>query len=112
MTNTEHFKHYLQAYSAMDIDAVAQMFADDILLRDWKISVIGKQEALNETRKNFAASQSISIDILRLYESDNGVAGELKIVVNDTEVLFVTDIITFNKAGKIESIRAYIGRGD
>ncbi len=108
----QRFTNYINAYADMNINVVTSMFADEILLRDWKISVTGKHAAVEETRKNFAASQSINIDILRLFESDNGVAGELKIVVNESEVLFVTDVITFDKAGKIISIRAYIGRDD
>ena len=96
----------------MDIDSIANMFSETILLRDWKISVNGIQAALAETQKNFDASESIEIDILGLYSSKNTVAGELKIVVNSSEVLYVTDIISFNDEGKIEAIRAYIGRGD
>ena len=40
------------------------------------------------------------------------VAGELRIIVNETDVLYVVDVVTFNRDGKIGSIRAYIGRGD
>ncbi|CAA0354175.1 conserved hypothetical protein [Alteromonas infernus] len=43
-------------------------------------------------------------------ENDNSVSGELKIVVNETEVLFVVDVVTFNSDGLISSIRAYLGR--
>lgn len=112
MLNTPKFTMYLEYYAAMDIDRVSDMLADDVLLRDWKISVKGKTNAVNETQKNFDASESIQIEVLRIFESGNTVIGELKIVVNGEEVLFVTDIITFNSAGKIESIRAYIGRED
>jgi len=110
--NKEMFKQYLEYYCKMDIELVAEMFAEDIILRDWKISVQGKCEAVRETLSNFNASESIEIEILRLYEATNAVAGELKIVVDRSEILYVTDIITFDDQGKISSIRAYIGRAD
>ncbi|WP_196160081.1 nuclear transport factor 2 family protein [Reinekea sp. G2M2-21] len=106
------FTDYISAYAAKDIDAIGEMFADDILLRDWKISVSGKDRALQETAINFANAQTISIDVLQTYASDSGVAGELKIVVNHTEILYVTDVIQFNDEAKISAIRAYIGRAD
>ncbi len=106
------FTDYINAYAAKDIDAVGNMFADDILLRDWKISVSGKDRALQETAINFANAQTISIDVLQTYASDRGVAGELKIIVDQTEILYVTDVIQFNDEAKISAIRAYIGRAD
>jgi hypothetical protein len=47
-----------------------------------------------------------------VYEAEQAVTGELRVVVNETEVLFVVDVVTFNINGKIKSIRAYLGRGD
>lgn len=106
------FTAYLKAYAAKDLDAVVAMFAEDILLRDWKISVAGKAAAVAETRKNFASAQSIEIDILSTYETPGAVAGELRITVDHSEVLYVVDVVSFNDAGQISSIRAYIGRAD
>ena len=83
-----------------------------IELRDWKISVSGKATAIAETKKNFSSAATIEIEILHTYESEQAVTGELRIVVNKTEVLYVVDVVTFNTDGKIKSIRAYIGRGD
>ncbi len=88
------------------------IFSDDIVLRDWKIRVIGKKKALEETRNNFESALSIEIEVLATYENQNTVAAELIITVDRTELLHVVDVITFNSEGKIESIRAYLGRGD
>ena len=109
---TDKFVAYLNAYAKKDLEAISTQFADDILLRDWKISVSGKACAIAETKKNFEAARSIEIEILNTYESTNAVAGELKIVVDGQEVLFVVDVVTFNVDGKIASIRAYLGRED
>ena len=91
---------------------MAEMFAEDIVLRDWKIRVVGKDSAIAETRKNFEAANSIEIEVLSTYENDNTIAAELKITVDQSEELYVVDVITFDNASKIASIRAYLGRGD
>lgn len=103
---------YLERYAAKDIEAMDEMFADNIILRDWKIRVEGKASALSETQKNFNSAESIEIDILFTYENENTVACELRILVDGTEELYVVDVITLDRDGKITSIRAYLGRGD
>lgn len=103
---------YLQKYAEKDMEVMRQMFADDIVLRDWKIRVEGKIIALKETQKNFDAADSLDIEIISAYENEDTIAAELKIMVNGAEELYVVDVITFNASGKITSIRAYLGRGD
>lgn len=103
---------YLAAYAARDLAGVEALFADTITLRDWKIRVVGKAAALAETRKNFDAVQSLSIDVLAAYERDGGVATELKIVVDGRDTLHVVDVFDVDAGGRIAAIRAYIGRGD
>ncbi|MEM1257336.1 MAG: nuclear transport factor 2 family protein [Bacteroidota bacterium] len=111
-TNKERCLSYLTMYANKDLDGVTALFADGIILRDWKIRVVGKQKAVEETKKNFEAAQSLTIDVLSTYENTDTVAAELKIVVNKVEALYVVDVITFNEDGLITSIRAYLGRGD
>ncbi len=112
MSPKERFADYLEAYSDKNLQKISDMFAADIALRDWKISVFGKDAAIAETAKNFRSAKTIEITILATYESDNAVAGELKIVVDSTEVLHVVDVVSFNADGKIDSIHAYLGRTD
>lgn len=111
-SNKERCLLYLKKYAEKDLSGVAELFADNISLRDWKIRVVGKENALSETRKNFEAADAIAIEVLSTYENKNTVAAELKITVNSTEELYVVDVITFNSNAKITSIRAYLGRGD
>ena len=103
---------YLKRYADKDLEGVAALFAEGIVLRDWKIRVVGKEKAIEETQKNFEAAQSLTIDVLSTYENEDTVAAELKIVVNGAEELYVVDVITFDEQGLITSIRAYLGRGD
>ena len=111
-SNLSLCREYLQKYAEKDIEAMTALFSDTIVLRDWKIRVVGKLLALKETQKNFDAVSSLDINILETYENKNTVTAELKITINGSEELFVVDVITFNKEGKIASIRAYLGRGD
>ena len=111
-TNKELCLVYLKKYAEKDMVAMAEMFAEDIVLRDWKIMVSGKDDALAETQKNFRAADSIAIEVLSTYENEKTVAAELKITVDQEEELYVVDVITFDDESKIASIRAYLGRGD
>lgn len=112
MSHRQQFLTYLHHYANKNLDAIAAMFSDDIMLRDWNLAVTGKAAALSETAKNFAAAETIEIEPLHVYESTDGVAGELRIVVDSAIELFVVDALTFAVDGRIQAIRAYLGRGD
>jgi hypothetical protein len=103
---------YLNHYAAKNLTGASELFAENIVLRDWKIRVEGKTAALNETCKNFEAVSTLYIDVLAVYEHKNTVAAELKIVIDGKEELYVVDIIEVNAAGLITAIRAFVGRGD
>jgi len=112
MTHIDLFRAYLRHYADKDLDAISDMLAEEVHLRDWNISVFGKAEALRETAKNFADAESIEIHILALYENADAVAGELHIIVDEKIDLYVVDVVTFNPEGKVTAIRSYKGRGD
>lgn len=112
MTRNDLFLNYLRHYAAKDLRAISAMFAEDVHLRDWNISVHGKEEAMRETAKNFAEAESIEIYVLAAYENADTVAGELHIVVDGRVDLYVVDVVTFNAQGCITAIRSYKGRGD
>ena len=111
-SNRELCLQYLRMYEEKDLMSIGKMFANNIVLRDWKIRVTGKEKALEETRKNFKVADTINIEVLSVLVNKNTVAAELKIVVDHIEELFVVDVVTFNTEGQIASIRAYLGRGD
>lgn len=103
------FLEYISAYQAKDLSAIQEMFSDDIELRDWNILAVGIERALEETKANFDAATSISIEVVRLFVSNHVVAGQLKITVNQDVELEVVDVVTFDDAGFIKQIRAYKG---
>ncbi len=111
-SNKQLCLEYLHKYAQKDLDGVSALFAENITLRDWKISVTGKANAIAETAKNFGNTDSIEIAVLSTYENEDAVAAELKITIAGKEELFVMDVVTFDMKGKIKSIRAYLGRGN
>jgi len=112
VSNTDRFLDYIAAYARKDLAAIGAMLADDVQLRDWNLAVRGKEAALAETARNFAAAATVDIETLALYTSEDAVAGELRIVVDQHEELHVVDVLSFDAQGAIVSIRAYLGRGD
>lgn len=112
MSYQDQFVAYLTHYANKDIAKISAMLAEDVTLRDWKISVSGKASVIAETEKNFQAADTVEIEILHLYPAEQGVAGELCITVDGTDILYVVDVVIFNTDGKIKAIRAFIGRGD
>lgn len=87
------------------------MLAETVTLRDWKISVRGKEAAVRETKLNFSNAATIEIDVLSVQEGGPTVSAELRILVDGVTELFVVDVLAFDSQGQIEAIRSYIGRG-
>jgi len=112
VANTDRFHDYLAAYARKDLAAIGAMLSDDAQLRDWNLAVRGKEAVLAETARNFSAAATIDIETLALYTSEDAVAGELRIVVDQHEELRVVDVLSFDAQGAIVSIRAYLGRGN
>ena len=100
---------YFETFSRKDLDSLALMFADDVVLRDWEISASGINEVLAANKKIFDSVEYIHVMPLHLYRDTNTVVAELSIVVSGAVHLSVVDVIKFNDAGKINSIRAYKG---
>ena len=101
----EYFYHF----SCKDLDAVSQMFAPGSVLRDWENSAEGKVDVVAVYEKIFNSVKSIAVTPRALYKDGDTIIAELLISINSDEQILVTDIITFNEAGKIISVRAYKG---
>lgn len=110
MNKKEQLVRYLGLYQAKDLEGLAAMVATEAELRDWNLSVKGKDAFLKETAKNFSEARSIKIDVLTLWENAESAAAELLITVDDTIRLAVVDVLTFNTEGLVISSRSYKGR--
>lgn len=108
----EKLKAYFQAFSDKNLDALSEMFSSDILLTDWDICVVGKENVLEANKKIFDSVSAISVNPYAYYGGNNSYAVELTIEVtpkNDEEIeeLQVIDVITFDGEGLIDCIKAY-----
>ena len=102
-------RHYFNAFSAKNLDALANLFADDVTLQDWEISALGKEAVLAANKNIFDAVDSIQINIINTAENPMATImfAEIEVVINNDVKLNVVDIIRFNNVGKITQISAY-----
>ena len=109
MTLKEITLKYFQDFSNKDISSLKKVFANDIVLRDWEIEAKGIDAVIKANQNIFNNVISIVVDPQNLYQEGNIVIGELKIVINDSEMIYVVDLLEFNKDNKIKRIFAYKG---
>ena len=102
-------RKFLAAYEAKDLHTISSQLADDVVVRDWNLEVVGKVQALREFAKNFEEASVLSIQIIQLHSSDSGVAAEVEIEVNGVESLRVVDVLTYGEKSRITSIVSYKG---
>lgn len=100
---------YFHNFSKRDIAALENMFDSTVCLQDWEIAAEGLTAVLEANQRIFDSVKSIRVQPLALYAQFNTVVAELDITVNGQEHLAVVDVIKFNDAGKIVSVRAYKG---
>ena len=102
-------REFLAAYEAKDLQTISSKLAEGVVVKDWNLEVVGKTQVLLEFAKNFEEASSLSIQIVQLHSSENAVAAELEIKVNEIEILHVVDVITFAENNEITSIVSYKG---
>ena len=108
----EKLKKYFQAFSSKDLDTLSEMFSSDILLTDWDICVVGKENVLEANKKIFDSVDAISVNPYAYYGGNNSYAVEITIEVTPKgngkiEELQVVDVITFDGEGLIDCVKAY-----
>jgi len=105
-------KKYLEAFSSKDIEALESMYHDDVSLRDWLSSAVGKEDVIESNKKLFNACSSVDIKLKHIIAHSNKAACEIDIDLthNDgtKDKLLVVDVIEFED-DKIKEIRAYLG---
>ena len=116
---------YFKDFSNQNIEALSEMFSEDIHLCDWNIDVQGKENVIKEIQHIYDVVKTITIKPVYFYSNDkdwfaceiviDGENAEAKQEVDDdgntqmtlTWSLEVVDVIHINKEGKITSIKAY-----
>ena len=102
---------YFENFNNHDIAGLSELYSDDIILKDWITTLMGKDEVLSGNSDAFSTLEHISISVKNIYESDSGAACEIEIsIVNEKEsiLLHVVDVLTINEEGKISEVRAYV----
>ena len=100
---------YFRIFSNKDVNNLKNFFSEDIELRDWEIKVRGLLNVVKANQQIFDNVESISIVPINLYEFKNTLVAEIEILINNKEIILVTDIMEFDSSHKIKSIRAYKG---
>ncbi len=99
-------RQFLTLYTNKDIDAISQMFADNVVLKDWNYEVAGKSAAIQEFQKNFDEAEHLAIDIKKIFLSGDSAAAEIEVSVNGVK-LEIVDVITYNELGLVTAVNAY-----
>ena len=120
----ETAESYIKAIVNKDLEAMEQIFADEIEFFNWNIHAKGKEEALERNRIHLALVEYTKIDILNVTHKEKYVCFETilthryifdvadvfdsiirgKGTVTTTKIVF---IIELNDLNKIKSIRTY-----
>jgi len=98
---------YFKAFSNKDINSIDSMLASNVRLKDWDISVKGKESVLQAMHNIFDSVDSIKVTVLEMYQEEYSIASELDILINNKELIKVVDILEFNESNKILRIRAF-----
>ena len=100
-------KDYFKFFSNIDISSLEKLFAKDIKLVDWEISVEGKDEVIKANKKIFDTLESIKIELKELYLQEMTAICLVVILINNKEKLKVIDMIKFNNDKEIFLISAF-----
>ena len=98
---------YFQSFCKKDVASLEILFSDSIILTDWEVQVVGKENVLKFNNNFFNSVDSIRIDVDRVAIGQDTVIAEIKVIINDKIVAPVVDVIEFDQDNKIKNIRAY-----
>ncbi len=101
---------YFTAFESKDLTALADIYDDQVVLKDWDIECSGAKNVLAANESLFTSVENIKVDITRCSVDAMLQTATAEIVIDiDGEEILVADVITFSKDGKIKNIRAYKG---
>lgn len=108
---------YFETWSRKDIDGLAKLFANDIILQGWDVSAKGIFKVLEANQKIFNDAENLSVYINNLYYDPScpwKVVCDIAVTINegieDKELMLpVIDMISFNQDDQIDFIYAFRG---
>ena len=103
-------QEYFKAWNAHDKEAVKSLHAEESTLKDWDASHGPTNEVVATGIAGiWAAVPNIQIEIVSIFEcgAEQSCVAQIKVVVDESTILNVCDVFTFDGAGKVVSIVAY-----
>ncbi len=99
---------YFYKFASKDLDGLISMFCGTYIdeLFDWNQKEIGIDNVRNAYERLFSNIDNIRVIPLKMIEEDNTVCCQIKIIINNKDILDVIDVIEFSD-GKILKIKAY-----
>lgn len=98
---------YFEAWNNHDLETLRQMFANDVELHDWEISVSGLENVISANKKIFDDCPDILVTMKISVCNHNIIFAELVVHLDATETINVVDVIEFDHDLRIKAIRAY-----
>lgn len=98
---------YFQTFCKKDLASLEVLFSDNIILIDWQVQLIGRDNILNFNKKFFDSVDTIRIDVERIAIGQDTVIAEIKVIINNKINAPVVDVFEFDQDNKIKQIRAY-----
>lgn len=98
---------YFQSFCKKDVASLEVLFSDSIVLTDWEVQVVGKDNILKFSQNFFNSVNDIRIDVDKIAVGLDTVIAEIKVIINNAIVAQVVDVIEFDQDNKIKQIRAY-----
>lgn len=105
--NLELIHTYFRFFSNKDTDGLADLFAEDIVLKDWEIHGEGKKEVISKNQDIFNSVDTISVEPIHIDLINTTAYCEIEITINNMEKIKVLDIISVDQSGMINLISAY-----
>ena len=76
-------KEYFWAWGDKNISKLAEMFAEDVRLRDWNLTAFGREQTLIANSNIFTSVKTCSALPLYMYQDGLTVACRLNVYIND-----------------------------
>lgn len=101
-------KNYFEYFSNKDLDSLEPLFAEDVVLVDWNVTAFGKNNVLLANKNIFDSVETIKIFVSSVYKNpkDKSFLCLIDIVINNNELIKVSDYIKFDEHGLIKSVEA------
>lgn len=101
-------KAYFASWNGHNIQELRNLFASNISLQDWDTHSMNIENVLKSNESIFNNNPNINAKILNLgLLNEVKVVAELKIFIDDENIIDVIDVITFDEQRKITNIKAY-----